>query len=136
MAEFNAYLTFEGNCREAMEFYKGCLDGELNLMTVGDSPMAAQMPAEMHSKILHSVLTNGAIMLMGSDKLDEEEYRHGNTVSLCLVCKSKKEIETLFSKLSTGAKAVNPLREEFFGIYGDLTDKYGFHWMFQADNPK
>jgi PhnB protein len=129
MAEFNAYLRFKGNCREAMQFYHQCLGGRLNLMTVGESPMAAQMP-EMRDKIMHSVLTSGSVMIMGSDMADKP-YRHGNTVSLCLVCQSKKEIETLFSKLSQGAKTVKPLKEEFFGTYGDLTDKYGFSWMFQ-----
>lgn len=131
MAEFNAYLRFMGNCREAMQFYKGCFGGELNLMTIGDSPMSAQMPAEMHDKVMHSVLTSGSIMIMGSDMMREEEYNHGNTVSLCLVCKSKEEIEILFSRLSAGGKVTHPLEEMFFGTYGDLTDRYGFSWLFQ-----
>ena len=80
---------------------------------------------------MHSVLTSGSIMLMGSDMVGEEGYRHGNTLSLCLVCQSKEEIETLYSRLSAGAKATHPLKEEFFGTYEDLTDKYGFSWMFQ-----
>ncbi len=131
MAEFNAYLKFNGNCKEAMEFYKKCLGGKLEMITVGDSPMASQMPAQMHSKILHSVLTSGTVMLMGSDTFGQEEYQHGNTLSLCLVCQSKEEIETLFSKLSQGGQAKHALKEEFFGTYGDLTDRYGFSWMFQ-----
>jgi uncharacterized glyoxalase superfamily protein PhnB len=130
-AEFNAYLRFNGNCREAMEFYKACLGGQLNLMIVGESPDAAQMPAEVQNKIMHSTLTNGSIMIMGSDIVGAEEYRHGNTVSLCLVCQSKEEINTLFSKLSSGGKVIHPLKEEFFGTYGDIIDKYGFSWMFQ-----
>lgn len=137
MAEFNAYLIFNGNCREAMEFYKGCLGGELGVMTVGESPMAAQMPPEMRNRILHSVLTSGSVMLMGSDMIGRnEELKHGNTLSLCLVCKSKAEIETLFKKLSAGGHIDSPLKEEFFGTYGDLTDKYGFHWMFQYGTGK
>jgi len=131
MAEFNAYLKFNGNCREAMRFYQSCLGGEMSLMTVGESPMKNQMPAEMQDKIMHSVLTSGSIMLMGSDMIGEDGYRHGNTLSLCLVCKSREEIETLFSKLSAGGRVTHALKEEFFGTYGDLVDKYGFSWMFQ-----
>ena len=50
---------------------------------------------------------------------------------LPVVYKSKEEIETLFSKLSQGGKVTTPLKHEFFGIYGDLTDKFGINWMFQ-----
>ena len=131
MAQLNAYLVFPGNCREGMDFYKRCLGGELTLMTIGDSPMTAQMPAEMHGKIMHSALTSGKMVLMASDNVGEEEYRPGNNIYLCLVCESKEEIETLFSKLSQGGRVRNPLKKEFFGTYGDLTDRYGFNWMFQ-----
>jgi PhnB protein len=131
MAEFNAYLRFNGKCKEAMQFYYRCLGGQMNVMTVGDSPMKDQMPMGMQDKVMHSVLTSGSIMLMGSDMMGQEEYKHGNTLSLCLVCKSKEEIETLFSKLSVGAQFTKPLKEEFFGTYGEITDKYGFDWIFQ-----
>ena len=43
----NPYLTFNGNCREAMHFYRGISGGELNLQTIGESPMAVKMPAPM-----------------------------------------------------------------------------------------
>lgn len=135
MAEFNAYLKFNGNCKEAMQFYQGCLGGDLKMTTVGQSPMAKQMP-EMRDRIMHSVLTNGTIMLMGSDSFGTEEYKRCNTLGLCLICQSKKEIETLFSKLSAGASDIHPLAKVFFGTYGDLTDKYGFNWMFQFNEEK
>jgi PhnB protein len=131
MAQLNAYLMFPGNCKEAMEFYKGCLGGELTTMTHGDSPMAAQAPAEWRDKIMHSMLASGKMTLMGADHVVEEGYKPGNAVYLCLVCESREEIETLFSKLSQGGQVRNPLKEEFFGTYGDLTDRYGFNWMFQ-----
>lgn len=131
MAELNAYLMFKGNCRDAMDFYKRCLGGDLNLMTAGDSPMAAQTPPEMRDKIMHSALTSGGVMLMGSDMFEAGEYVQGNTLSLCLVCQSKEEIERLFSALSEGGHVTSPLKQEFFGWYGALTDRYGFSWMFQ-----
>jgi PhnB protein len=47
MTQINSYLTFNGNCREAMNFYKDCLGGELNLQTIAESPLADKMPAQM-----------------------------------------------------------------------------------------
>jgi PhnB protein len=102
MTQINAYLHFSGNCREAMTFYQKCLGGKLALQTVGESPMASQMPAEAHKSILHSSLTNGGFALMGSDMMGPEGVKKGNTVSLTLVCGSKEETETFFSRLSAG----------------------------------
>jgi PhnB protein len=80
---------------------------------------------------MHSMLMSDKATLMGADMIGDEGYKPGNTISLCLVCESKEEIETLFSKLARGGRVKNPLKKEFFGVYGDLTDRYGFGWMFQ-----
>ena len=131
MANLNAYLTFNGKCKEAMEFYKECLGGELQIMMMGESPMASTLPPEAKNNVMHSLLASGNIRLMASDMMQSTETIQGNTVSLCIVGEDKGEIEKIFSKLSEGGKIGNPLKEEFFGTYGDLTDKYGFRWMFQ-----
>jgi PhnB protein len=73
---------------------------------------------------------------MASDMVGPEGIQKGNTVSLTLVCSSKAEIETFFSKLAAGGKVSHHLREEFFGTYGDLTDKFGIDWMFNYEKPK
>ena len=57
MTQISAYLNFNGNCREAMTFYKNCLGGELSLQTVEGSPMEAGCPAGVKHQILHSSLT-------------------------------------------------------------------------------
>ena len=134
MAKLNPYLHFKGNCQEAMNFYHDCLGGKLTVLTIGQSQMAAQMPPETHNNVIHSVLENDGITLMASDMTEPETSVQGNTVALCLVCSSKEEIQTLFSKLSAGGSVGHPLKEEFFGTFGDLTDKYGFDWMFQYNS--
>lgn len=130
MARLNPYLVFNGNCREAMEFYKECLGGELELNTVGGSPVAGQMPAEMQDKILHSRLTSGDIVLMAADMAAAEGHKHGNTITLCLVCGSDQEFDALFSKFLDGGTVTQEPRQEFFGRFGALTDRFGFNWMF------
>jgi PhnB protein len=128
MAQLSPYLFFKGNCREAMMFYKDALDAKLFMQAAGESPMAAQMPKEMHNNVLHSSLERDGFSLMGADIMDSDMPNHGNTIYLCLVCRSKEEIETLFSKLSAGGKVIHPLKEEFIGVF---TDKFGFNWMLQ-----
>jgi PhnB protein len=133
MAQLVPYLHFNGNCKEAMQFYADSLGAKLDLMTIGESQMAEGMPKEAQNKVLHSTLDKDGFILMASDMMEEEGGTQGNMMTLCLVCKSKEEIDTLFSKLAAGGKIGHPLKEEFFGTFGDLTDKYGFNWMFQFD---
>jgi PhnB protein len=95
--------------------------------------MAGQEPAATHKNIMHAALTNEGMSLMASDMVGPGGIKKGNTVSLTLVCSSKEEIEVFFSRLSAGGKVGHALKEEFFGTYGDLTDKYGTNWMFQFD---
>jgi PhnB protein len=127
------YLHFKGNCREAMTFYNDCLSGKLDVQTIGESPMAAETPKEALNTVMHSSVEKDGFMLFGSDVMHPDDLDMGNAVTLCVVCTSKAEIETLFSKLSAGGKVTHPLKEEFFGTFGDFTDKYGFDWMFQFD---
>ena len=130
MTQINSYLTFNGNCREAMTFYKECLGGELVLQTIGESPMADKMPPQMKKSVLHSTLTKGNLILMGSDMVDEQGLVKGNTVSLMLNCSSEEEIKKCYKNLSKGGEATHPLENTFWGaLFGDLTDKYGNHWL-------
>ncbi len=131
MSQLSPYLMFAGNAREAMTFYKECLGGKLEISTVGDSPMSAQMPKEAQNNVMHSTLTAEGISLMASDMMGDAGEKPGNTISLCLVCKSPEEIKIVFEKLSAGGKIVQPLKEEFFGTFGQFTDKFGIAWMMQ-----
>lgn len=113
-----------------MTFYQQCLGGELTLQKVSESPMAAQMPPGMESNILHSVLTHNHIILMGSDMLGLG-LRPGNSIGLCLQCGSEEEVISYFKNLSAGGQIKMELHQTFWGAtYGELTDKYGFSWLF------
>ncbi|MDP9230730.1 MAG: VOC family protein [Bacteroidota bacterium] len=134
MTQINAYLNFNGNCREAMNFYKECLGGELALQTVEGSPIEAQCPAAMKHQILHASLMNDGLILMGSDMQGPEGFIKGNTIALSLNCSSEEEINTFFSKLSQDGKITHALTEQFWGAtFGVLTDKFGIRWMLNYD---
>ena len=137
MSSINSYLTFSGNCREAMTFYQKCLGGELTFQTVGESPLAEKMPEKMKNCILHSTLINGSILLMGSDMVSEEGLLKGNSVSLVLTCKSEKEIRACYRKLSQDGEQTQPLENTFWNaLFGGLTDKYGNTWMLNYNRNK
>ncbi|WP_223284845.1 VOC family protein [Hymenobacter qilianensis] len=110
----NPYLSFEGNCREAMTFYQQCLGGELMIQEVAGTPAAEHMPAEAQNGVLHASLTNGSIILFGSDAGGQKVTR-GNSISLSLNCGSEEEITTCFRKLAEGGNVTMPLDDTFWG---------------------
>ena len=132
MAKLNPYLNFDRNCREAMTYYKECLGGELELMPVGETPVASQVPPHMKDAILHSTLKTADFEIMATD-MTPESLVDGNAVHLCLVCKSDEEIHSLFEKLSAGGKVTHPINPMFFGLIGTLIDKFGKRWILELD---
>lgn len=139
MKQITPYFFFNGTCREAMNYYKDIFGGELSMMKIGDSPEsdAEHMP-ENKELIMHAALTvNGTMMIMASDTmLPNQTAEMGEGVYNAVLCTSKEEIETYFTKLSEGGKINQPLVEAFFGWFGTLTDKFGVKWMLEFDNPK
>jgi PhnB protein len=129
MAHLNPYLNFDGNCREAMNFYKECLGGNLSLQTVGESPLAAQMTPQSKDSILHSMLESKSLTIMGSDMVGGT-FSNGNGYHLSLNCTSDDEINSLFTALARDGKVTEPIRIVPWGKFGSLVDKFGKSWLF------
>lgn len=135
MTKLTPYLLFDGNCREAMEFYHSCLGGQLTLTPVKDSPAKDQIPPFQQDKIVNAQLISPALELSASDWLAPNETPvRGNTVCLFLHGGTLPDLQTAFDKLSQGANVTNPLRQVFFGVYGALNDRFGVRWMFQTNH--
>ncbi len=134
MTTLTPYLLFNGKCQQAMEFYKSKFGGELTMTKVKDSPAKDFMPAFQHEKIVNARLRSGRLEISASDWLRPAQAPiRGNTVCLYLSGGTLDELKTLFEGLSDGAEVTDPLKEQFFGTYGALNDKFGVRWMFQAD---
>jgi len=130
---FSTYLLLDGRCKEAMEFYKSCFGGDLIMTTVGESPMKGVFPGSMHNRVVNAKLVSGNINISASDWLRPSQTPvQGNTVCLYLSGGTYSEIKSLFDKLSSGATITDSLKEEPFGVYGALNDKFGFRWMFHT----
>jgi PhnB protein len=132
MTSVNPYLNFNGECREAMSFYKDCLGGELNMQTIAESPMAEQCGAGVGHHIMHAMLQNGGLVVMGSDMQLPDGYAKGTNISLNVNCETEDALKQYFGKLSQGGKVVmEPERMFWGGTFACLTDKYGIKWQFK-----
>jgi PhnB protein len=135
MKDITTYLTFNGNCREAMKFYAKCLGAELFIMPFSEAP--GDFPKEAKDRIIHARLAKGAIALMASDTMPGMPFQQGNNFSVAVGCESLQDIERLFAAFSEKGKVTMPLQETFWAArFGMLTDQFGINWMFNFDKPK
>ena len=132
--QFIAYLDFDGQCREAFDFYARVFNGRITMrMTYGESPMAGEMPPETHGRVMHSQLESGNAILMGADGPP-----HGPPNRCCvnIVVDTPAEAERVFTGLSEGGSVQMPLHETFWAHrFGMLTDRYGKAWMVNCMKP-
>jgi PhnB protein len=130
MAKINTYLTFNGNCREAMDFYRNCFDGTLTLLTVAESPGTEQLPEPMKRVILKATLLNDQLILLGSDMVSDQGLITGNSVSLMLQCSNEEELKSYYYKLLPGGIKIHAPENTYWGaLFGVLQDRYGHQWL-------
>ena len=136
MTLVNVYLTFNGNCEEAFNFYKSVFGGEFSYIgRFKDMPAdeSKKMPAADAEKIMHvSLPISKETMLMGSDVGGEwaPHFTAGNNFSISINTDSKSEADRLFNGLSAGGMVTMPMNKTFWGDYfGMFTDKFGINWM-------
>jgi PhnB protein len=129
MKNLQIYLNFNGNCEEAMNFYKANIGGEIkNLSRYQDSPV--EVHENFKAKINHIEWECEGIFLMAADGMNEQNQSLGSNVSLIIIFDNEEEQKNIFDKLSLGGKVLMPLQITYWGAkFGMLTDKFGVNWM-------
>ncbi|MBL7259140.1 VOC family protein [Paractinoplanes lichenicola] len=127
-SQLNPYLTFNGNAREAMEFYHSVLGGDLKINTFGE--FGAPDPA-IADKVMHAMLTSEkGYLLMASDTAPGMDYKPGNTITVSLSGDPGEGLEEVWEKLADGGTVQLPFEKQMWGdLYGQLVDKFGTPWM-------
>jgi PhnB protein len=130
-SRLNPYLTFQGNAREAMEFYRDVLGGELTISTFAEGGMADD-PANADN-VMHAQLeTDSGFTLMGSDAPSgvPAQPMSGVQISLSGDAQSDAELSGYFERLGAAGTVIEPLVEAPWGDkFGMVTDPYGILWM-------
>ena len=129
----NTYLNFDGNCREAFDFYRSVFGGEfMILQTFGDAPSEYQPPEDEQDKVMHVSLPIGDNILMGSDIPSNMGMTlvSGNNFSISVSPDSRDDAGRLFAALSDGGTVTMPMQDMFWGSYfGSCADKFGVNWQ-------
>jgi PhnB protein len=130
----NPYLSFNGQCEAAFEFYEQCLGAQRGLVfRYAGSPLANDVPAEWHDKVMHGSLTVGGQVLMGAD-VAPDTYEAPTGFSLSLQIDNTAEAERIFHELGNGGRVVMPLEKTFWAArFGMLVDRFGIPWLINCD---
>lgn len=123
----NPYISFDGQAREAMEFYQSVFGGELKMNTFGEFGMQDTPQAD---QIMHAQLeTDAGYTIMASDTPPGMEHRSGSAITVSL-SGDEEVLREYFAKLAEGGKVGTPLEKQMWGDeYGDLVDRFGVNWM-------
>jgi PhnB protein len=140
MTKINPYLTFNGNCEDAFNYYKSVFGKEFSsLQRYKDMPpMEGLTPDKSNDeKILNVTLpVNDHNTLFGCDANTAfGQVTFGKNVTLSIEADSKEQADKFFSMLSDNGTAFMPMADMFWGAYfGMCEDKFGINWMVSFSN--
>ena len=127
-------LAFSGQCEAAFRLYEQSLNGTIAFMlTWGQSPAAADAPADWGTKIYHATLNVGDTTITGGD-LPPDRYEQPKGFSLVLQMDDAVAAQRIFDALAEHGTIKLPLRETFWaGRYGVLVDRFGVPWEINCE---
>jgi PhnB protein len=133
-SRLNPYVRFDGNAREAMEFYKGVFGGELTLNTFGE--YGTEDPA-LADKTMHAQLeTDRGFTLMASDTPPGMDHSTGDNIAVSLSGEDADDLRGYWNGLSNGGTVTVPLEKQMWGDeFGMCTDRFGIPWMVNITQP-
>ena len=126
---FVVYLTFNGQCKQALQHYQKCFGGELILQTLGDEPEGWQMDKRMQDVVINATLTNSYFKLAATDLSGDSGVVIGNNISILIECASASERNRL-SDLLSGKKNRHSINGEKMV---SVVDKYHINWILSID---
>lgn len=130
------YLNFNGDCADAFRLYERVLGGRIEaMMTHGESPIAGDVPAGSHDRILHARLVVGDQVIMGSDAPPEYPQAAGN-MYVSIGIEDVAVGQRIFDALADGGTVQMPFEKTFWAErFGMLVDRFGAPWMISCGQP-
>lgn len=132
--DLNAYLTFNGNCEEALRFYERALGAKIEMMMKGgDAPAGEQMPPQMRDKIMHARFAVAGKVVMASDA-PPDRYNKPQGFSISISVDKPAEAEKIFAALAEKGAVQMPIQKTFWAErFGSVTDRFGTPWMVNCE---
>lgn len=128
-----AYLAFNGNCQEALNYYSELFDAKIqNRQTYEDKKI--DVPSSYRQKLQHAELKGKGVNFMAYDASPDTPINHGNQIHMSIDFKDLGKAKDVFESLSQNGKVHHNFREREWGHFGRCTDKFGINWMVNCDH--
>ena len=127
--KIQAYLAFNGNCQEALNFYANLFNAEIkNRQTYEDKKI--DVPSSFRQKLQHAELKGKGVHFMAYDAAPDTPLNNGNQINMSVDLNDLDEGKQLFKELSS---VHHEFREREWGHFGRCTDRFGIGWMINVD---
>ena len=137
MAQFEPYLSFDGDCAEAMRFYEKTLGGKMEMsMTYGEAPPMPGHPAatgDAAKRVMHASMVLDGCRIMAADSPPGMPFTAAKGISISLSYPDAAKGRAIFDALSAGGSITVPYHKTFWADgFGMCTDRFGTPWMVNA----
>jgi PhnB protein len=126
---------FNGNAREAIDFYTPALGGEVTFVQkYSEAPGDYPKDSATNDLIMHANIKWEGFELMISDAHPARTVTFGEAINISISIAGKEEGQKVFDALSVGGTVDMPFADQFWGAtFGSFTDKFGVSWMVNAE---
>ena len=127
------HIDFNGQCREAFEFYAENLKGTIGTMLeFKDSPASESVSKEWQHKIIHANILIEGIELAGAD-VKPEQYQKPKGFNILLGLNAESAVKSIFNQFSVGGEIIFPPQKKFWSpCYAIVVDRFGVAWKFNC----
>jgi len=132
--QLQPYLSFSGQCEEALDFYRSVFGGEIvGINRYGGSQMEGDVPPDWGDKVMHATFIAGDITIMAADSCQEQPGANNARARLCVGSEVHDDGQRVFDGLAAGGSVTVPYAKQFWGSsFGMLVDRFGIEWMVNA----
>lgn len=122
---FGIFLTFSGQCAQALTYYKKCFGGELLMQTMADEFSGRKLDERMQGIVVSATLTNNYFKLVATDLTGDAGIVIGNNISILVECTTLIERNRLCNFLCAHKSANNYNDDKLISVL----DRYNINWI-------
>ncbi|WP_347490955.1 VOC family protein [Desulfoscipio sp. XC116] len=129
------YLIFNGNCKEALDFYQKAFESKIGMsMPYGEYVPSGveKLPSDLSVWVLHAEMQICGTTFWFADEVGI--LTKGNVVRLTATVPTNGEAQKIFDWLKENGEITLPPTETFYSTFhAALTDKFGIPWNIVAE---
>ena len=130
--KIQAYLSFKGNCQEALKYYQSIFGGSIiNRQDYSDGKI--DIPENYRNKLQHAELKGDQFHIMAYDASPDTPVTDGTNIQMSVDLENKEKAQNIYDKLAHQGKIQTELQKTSWGAhYARVTDQFGINWMINA----